>query len=82
MAARDPQVIVIVNYGEVTAEQKIAFLSGNPALAGVSAVRDRRFVVLDYVEATPGPRNIEAVAKLAAGFAGSSGSERHSAWSS
>lgn len=69
VVARDPQVIVIVNYGEVTAEQKIAFLTGNPALAGVSAVRDRRFVVLDYVEATPGPRNIEAVAKLAAGFA-------------
>lgn len=66
---RDPQVIVIVNYGKVTAEQKIDFLTSNPALAGVSAVKDRRFIVLDYIEATPGPRNIAAVKTLAKGFA-------------
>lgn len=67
---RDPQVIVIVNYGDVTAEQKIAFLEGNPALAGVDAVKNKRFVVLDYVEATPGPRNIGAVKKLVEGLQG------------
>ena len=66
--AADPQVVVIVNYGDVTAEQKIAFLKGNPALAGIEAVKNDRFVVLDYVEATPGPRNIKAVEKLVAGF--------------
>ncbi len=66
---RDPQVIVIVNYGDVTAQQKIDFLKGNPAFAGIDAVRDDRFVVLDYLEATPGPRNIAAVEKLVAGFA-------------
>ena len=33
------------------------------------AVKNDRFVVLEYVEATPGPRNIEAVKKLVAGFA-------------
>jgi iron complex transport system substrate-binding protein len=66
---RNPQVIVIVNYGDVTAEQKIAFLKTNPAFAGIDAVVNDRFVVLDYVEATPGPRNIEAVEKLVAGFA-------------
>ena len=66
---RNPQVIVIVNYGDVTAEQKIAFMKGNPAFAGIDAVKNDRFVVLDYVEATPGPRNIEAVEKLVAGFA-------------
>jgi iron complex transport system substrate-binding protein len=65
---RNPEVIVIVNYGDVTAEQKIAFLKHTPALAAVAAVRDDRFVVLDYVEATPGPRNIRAVEKLVAGF--------------
>lgn len=67
---RDPQVIVIVNYGDVTADQKIAFLKSNRAFAGIDAVQNDRFVVLDYVEATPGPRNIEAVEKLVAGFAG------------
>jgi iron complex transport system substrate-binding protein len=67
---RNPEVIVIVNYGEVTADQKIAFLEGNPAFAGIDAVRNDRYVVLDYVEATPGPRNIRAVEKLVAGFWG------------
>lgn len=66
---RNPQVVVIVNYGDVTAEQKIAFMKGNPAFAGIDAVKNNRFVVLDYVEATPGPRNIKAVEKLVAGFA-------------
>lgn len=65
---RNPEVIVIVNYGDVTAAQKIAFLKDNPAFAGIAAVREDRFVVLDYVEATPGPRNIRAVEKLVAGF--------------
>jgi len=65
---RNPQVIVIVNYGDVTAEQKIAFMKTNPAFAGIDAVVNDRFVVLEYVEATPGPRNIEAVEKLVAGF--------------
>ncbi|NBZ89168.1 ABC transporter substrate-binding protein [Stagnihabitans tardus] len=67
---RNPQVVVIVNYGDVTAEQKIAFMKGNPAFAGIEAVKNDRFVVLDYVEATPGPRNIKAVEKLVAGFWG------------
>jgi iron complex transport system substrate-binding protein len=67
---RNPEVIVIVNYGDVTADQKIAFLKGNPALVSMDAVSNDRFVVLDYVEATPGPRNIKAVEKLVAGFWG------------
>ncbi len=67
---RNPQVIVIVNYGDVTADQKIAFLEANPALASIDAVRNDRYVVLEYVEATPGPRNIKAVETLVAGFWG------------
>jgi iron complex transport system substrate-binding protein len=67
---RNPDVVVIVNYGDVTAEQKIAFMKENPAFAGIDAVRNDRFVVLEYVEATPGPRNIKAVEKLVAGFWG------------
>ncbi len=65
---RDPEVIVIVNYGEVTAEEKRAFMMSNPAFADLDAVRNDRFVVLEYVEVTPGPRNIEAVKTLAAAF--------------
>ncbi|MFN3276636.1 MAG: ABC transporter substrate-binding protein [Paracoccus sp. (in: a-proteobacteria)] len=70
VAERNPQVVVIVNYGDVTAEQKIDFMKTNPAFADIDAVRNDRFVVLDYVEATPGPRNIAAVEKLVAGFRG------------
>lgn len=65
---RNPEVIVIVNYGDVTAAQKIAFLEANPAFAAVDAVKNDRYVVLEYVEATPGPRNLRAVEKLVAGF--------------
>lgn len=65
---QNPEVIVIVNYGDVTAGQKRELLMSNPALANVDAVKNDRFVVLEYVEATPGPRNIKAVKKLANGF--------------
>ncbi len=65
---RNPEVIVIVNYGEVTAAQKREFMMSNPAFEDIDAVRNDRFVVLEYVEATPGPRNIKAVKTLAAAF--------------
>ncbi|MGZ2257140.1 ABC transporter substrate-binding protein [Roseobacter sp. A03A-229] len=67
---RNPEVIVIVNYGEVTAEQKRAFMMSNPAFADLDAVKNDRFVTLEYVEATPGPRNIQAVKTLARAFWG------------
>lgn len=65
---RNPEVIVIVNYGEVTAEQKRDFMKSNPAFADIDAVKNDRFVTLEYVEATPGPRNIEAIKTLAEAF--------------
>lgn len=65
---RNPEVVVIVNYGEVTAEQKIAFMKNNPAFKNIDAVKNDRFVVLDYVEATPGPRNVDAIGRLADAF--------------
>ena len=67
---RNPEVVVIVNYGNVTAAQKRKFMMSNPAFAELDAVKNDRFVVLEYVEATPGPRNINAVKKLAEGFWG------------
>ncbi|MFT7191813.1 MAG: iron complex transport system substrate-binding protein, partial [Dinoroseobacter sp.] len=65
---RNPEIIVIVNYGNVTAEEKRQFMMSNPAFADIDAVKNDRFVVLEYVEATPGPRNIGAVKTLAAAF--------------
>ena len=65
---RDPQVVVIVNYGDVTAEQKREYMMSNPAFKNISAVKNDRFVTLEYVEATPGPRNIQAIKHLADAF--------------
>jgi len=65
---RNPEIVVIVNYGNVTAEEKRAFMMNNPAFAEIDAVKNDRFVRLEYVEATPGPRNIKAIKKLAAAF--------------
>lgn len=65
---RNPEVIMIVNYGEVTAEQKREFMMSNPAFADLDAVKNDRFVTLEYVEATPGPRNIQAIKTLARAF--------------
>ena len=67
---RNPEVIVIVNYGDVTAEQKREFLVSNPAFKDLDAVKNNRFVTLEYVEATPGPRNIRAIKTLANAFWG------------
>ena len=65
---RNPQVIVIVDYGEVSAEQKQQFLLDNPALQSVEAIKHRRFIVIPYVQATPGIDNVLAVQTLARGF--------------
>ena len=66
--AKTPEVIVIINYGDVTAQQKIDFLRSHSALKDIPAVKNNRFVILEYVEATPGPRNIKAIKRLAKAF--------------
>ncbi|MFJ6797110.1 ABC transporter substrate-binding protein [Streptomyces sp. NPDC091268] len=62
---RDPEVIVINDYGDTTAEQKRKFLKSYPPLAGVSAVKNDRIVILDYAELVESPRNPAAIASLA-----------------
>ncbi|WP_268801236.1 ABC transporter substrate-binding protein [Pseudomonas huanghezhanensis] len=70
VVASDPEVIVIVDYGEVSAAQKKHFLETNPALQSISAIRHHRYIVLPYVAVTPGIDNIAAVQALAAGLHG------------
>ncbi|AKZ53603.1 putative iron transport lipoprotein [Streptomyces ambofaciens ATCC 23877] len=62
---RDPEVIVINDYGDVTAEQKRKFLMTYKPLADVSAIRNDRIVVLDYVDLVESPRNPAAISSLA-----------------
>jgi iron complex transport system substrate-binding protein len=68
--AEDPEIVVIINYGELTAEDRMNIMRDNPALANIQAVQNDNFVVLEYVEATPGPRNIAAIRRLAEAFHG------------
>lgn len=64
----DPQFIVIVDYGERSAAEKIQFLRENPALQSVEAIRNKRFVVLPYSAMTPGIQNLDAIEALATSF--------------
>jgi iron complex transport system substrate-binding protein len=66
--ARAPDVIVINDYGQTSADAKIALLKNNPALASVPAIQNDRFVVLPLPSAFEGVRNPDAVRTLAAGF--------------
>lgn len=63
---RDPEWIIIIDYGRPSAQGKIDFLRAKPELAGVSAIRKQQFFVISYAEATPGPRNVNVAQRLAA----------------
>jgi iron complex transport system substrate-binding protein len=63
---RDPDVIVICDYGDVSAERKKEFLLSYAPLRDVAAVRHERIFVLDYVDLVESPRNPSAVARLGA----------------
>ncbi|MFD8755829.1 ABC transporter substrate-binding protein [Kitasatospora sp. NPDC059577] len=62
---RDPEVIVINDYATPDAEEKRRFLKSFPPLAGVSAIRNDRIFVLDYVDLVESPRNPAAIEALA-----------------
>ncbi|WP_026010904.1 ABC transporter substrate-binding protein [Paenibacillus sp. OSY-SE] len=65
---RDPDVIVIVDYGETTAEQKQELLLNKAPLADVKAIKDKRFIVLPLSAAAEGIRAPIALQTLAAGL--------------
>ncbi|QKW40639.1 ABC transporter substrate-binding protein [Actinomadura sp. NAK00032] len=64
-AERAPDVVLIYDYGEQSAEDKKKFLLSNPALKDVPAIRDRRFAVLPLSSTVTGVRVADAVASLA-----------------
>jgi len=66
--ARAPDVIVINDYGKISAAEKIAMLKANAALASIPAIQNDRFVVMPLPSAFEGVRNPDAVRTLAAGF--------------
>lgn len=63
--ARDPDWIVIVDDDRPTPGGKTQFLLSKPELAQVKAIREKNLLRLDFAEATPGPRNVDATQRLA-----------------
>jgi iron complex transport system substrate-binding protein len=64
-AERAPEVVLIYDYGDRSAEDKKRFLLGNPALKDVPAIRNRRFAVLPLSSTVTGVRVAGAVESLA-----------------
>ncbi|MCT2592839.1 ABC transporter substrate-binding protein [Streptomyces sp. N2-109] len=62
---RDPEVIVINDYGDVGAEQKEKFLKSYAPLKNVSAIKHDRIYTLDYADLVESPRNPAAIVSLA-----------------
>jgi iron complex transport system substrate-binding protein len=65
VVARNPECVVIVDYGETTWQQKKDFMRNNPALNKITAVRDDCFLALPYAAMTPGVRSADAVRQIA-----------------
>lgn len=67
-AQRDPQVVVIVDYGAGQAnsvDAKIEQLKQHPLMSGTTAVRENRFLALPYAALVESPRNAQAVTTVA-----------------
>ncbi|MGW7519384.1 ABC transporter substrate-binding protein [Streptomyces sp. NPDC054796] len=62
---RDPEVIVINDYGDTSAAQKEKFLKSYAPLRNVSAIKNDRIFTLDYADLVESPRNPDAIARLA-----------------
>ncbi len=63
-----PEFIVLVDYQKGGWKASWDFLKNHPVLSTLDAVKNDRFLPLEYGEITPGPLNIKAVEKLAAKF--------------
>lgn len=63
VAAR-PEVIVIIDYGDQPAREKIEFLENFPTTSALPAVVNDNYFILDYNEAISSPRNIDGLEKF------------------
>lgn len=69
LIALNPDVLVIINRTDSPAQEKIDALKSNPSLSEVNAVKNDRFVSLDYVDFYGGNyETIDAIESLACGF--------------
>ncbi|MFG3257144.1 ABC transporter substrate-binding protein [Streptomyces sp. NPDC048172] len=64
VAKSEPEVIMILDYGDQPAKKKIEFLKKSPHTKELPAVRKNNFFILDYNEGISGPRNIDGLEKF------------------
>ncbi|GAA2229228.1 ABC transporter substrate-binding protein [Streptomyces amakusaensis] len=68
VVAGKPEIIVILDYGATTVEQKKKRLLDDPVLRDVPAVKNKKFAVLPLSDAVLGVRAPAAITKLASQF--------------
>ncbi|ELY4323497.1 ABC transporter substrate-binding protein [Cronobacter turicensis] len=74
VAASAPDFIILLDYQNgAGADALRRFLEGHPLMKNTPAVRQHRYLKLQYAELTPGPANIHAVEKLAQAMYGAEG---------
>lgn len=64
----NPDVIIIVNYGDTSADAKIKFLKEESPIKDLKAVKENKFVVIGLSYMSVGVRNVEAIKILAKAF--------------
>lgn len=67
--ASDPDVIVLVSTPWNSAEDKRRRIEANPAAQSMRAVREQRYITVDFAETEAGVRNVDAVETIAAAAA-------------
>lgn len=64
----DPDIIVINDYGDTTAEEKIQSLKDNEALSDVTAIKNENFLVITLPEVFASTRVADTIEKFAEAF--------------
>lgn len=65
---KNPDYIIVNDYGETKLEDKIAFLKKHPALQDMDAIKNDRFVAVELPSVFAGIRNADAVETIAKGL--------------
>lgn len=69
IVAADPDVLVLVDATWNPAKAKIEMLEDNPATAGLTAVKQKRYVLVPFPAAEAGVRSVQAATDIAAQLA-------------
>ena len=70
---RDPDLVLVLDYGATSADEKKSFLQSDPRAATLRAVQEDQILVVDLTDVVPGIRNGDAVAAIASAIEGLAG---------